>query len=74
MPKNLRKYSAQTSLRLVIGFIILLFSVGLGLIYLFWGAGPAVSGLLCIGLALIPAALIWFLLILLEWIVKKWDQ
>ena len=58
----------------MIGFFVLLLSVGLGLIYLFWGAGSAVSGLFCIGLALIPAALVWFLLTLLGWLVKKWDQ
>ena len=74
MGKDLRKYASQTNFRLLLGFFIVLLGVGLGSIYLFWGAGSALSGLLCIGLALVPAIIIWLLLALLGWIVKKWDQ
>jgi glucose-6-phosphate-specific signal transduction histidine kinase len=71
MTRDLRKYASQTSFRLVIGALILLFSVGAGLIYLFYGFGAAVMGLLCLTGALLPIGLIVLLLQFLDWIVKR---
>jgi hypothetical protein len=71
MPTDLRKYTRQTSLRLIIGGLALLFLVGGGLIYFIYGPGTAAMGLLCIGGGLFPVALIMMFLWLLEWIVKR---
>ena len=59
--RDLRKYAKQTNTRLLIGFVILLFIVGDGLIYLIYGPSAAVAGVLCIGAGLIPLIfqLIW---------------
>jgi hypothetical protein len=74
MGRDLRRSSRQTTIRLVIGFFIILLVVGLGLIYLIWGRNAAVSGLICIGLGVFPIGLIWLLLWLLGWIAKKMDR
>jgi hypothetical protein len=52
--RDLRKYARQTDIQLLIGFFILLIVVGLGVIYIVWGAGAAISGLICVGAALLP--------------------
>ena len=52
--RDLRKYARQTDMQLIIGFIVLLIVVGLGLIFFIWGAGAAVTGLICVGVALLP--------------------
>jgi hypothetical protein len=56
--KDLRKYASQTRIQLIFGGILLFFFVGDGLILAFWGPGAAISGLLCLGMGLIPLALI----------------
>lgn len=53
MTRDLRKYSAQTTHRLIIGALALLLVVGLGLIGVLYGFGAAIFGLVClIGMAL----------------------
>ncbi len=74
MTRDLRKYARQTNLRLVIGFIILLVIVGIGLIDLFFGRNAALMGLICIAAALVPAALVWLVLWLMGYIVKKANE
>jgi hypothetical protein len=69
--KDLRKYAKQTNLRLAIGAFILLFGVGLGLVYLFYGPGAAGMGLACLLAALLPISLIAASLYLLDWISKR---
>jgi hypothetical protein len=54
-----------------VGGLLLLFVVGIGLIYLFYGQGAALTGLLCMVVALIPLILIWVMFIVLEFITKK---
>lgn len=71
MKRDLRAYSRQTSFRLVVGFLVLVFLVGDGLIYLFWGREPAIMGLICLVLGLTPAILVWLLLSLIGWLVQK---
>jgi hypothetical protein len=71
MTRDLRKYARDTNLRLLAGFILLLFIVGEGLIYYFYGPSGAVFGLMCILAGLAPLVLIALLLWILEWIVKR---
>jgi TM2 domain-containing membrane protein YozV len=70
----MRRYARQTNARLLLGFVLLLFILGDGLIYLFYGRSAAVLGLLCMALGLAPLLAIWALLSLLEWLVKKADE
>ena len=74
MSRDLRKYARQTNVRLLIGFIIILFLVGDGLIYYFYGRGAALMGLLCMVAGLGPVILIWLILALMEWVVKRVDE
>jgi hypothetical protein len=71
MTRDLRRYSRQTSFRLLAGFLALIFLVGDGLIYLFMGRDAAIMGLVCVTLGLAPAVLVWLLLSLMGWLVKK---
>jgi hypothetical protein len=71
MTRDLRRYSQQTSFRLLLGFLVLIFLVGDGLIYLFMGRDAAVMGLVCLALGLAPALLVWLLLSWMGWLVKK---
>lgn len=71
MTRDLRKYSRQTNARLLAGFFVLLFGLGLGLIYLLWGRESALVGLICLLAALAPAGLVWMILVVLGWIAKK---
>jgi hypothetical protein len=71
MSRDLRKYANQTNVRLILGGIILLFVVGIGLIYLFYGQRTALTGLLCLLIGMIPLFLIWLLFWLLELITKR---
>jgi hypothetical protein len=71
MTRDLRKYGRQTYVRLAIGGLILLFVVGEGLIYLIYGAGAALIGLLCLLGGLFPVILIVLVMIILDWIAKR---
>ncbi len=71
MKRDLRGYARQTNLRLGIGALVLLFGVGLGLIYVIYGPGAAGVGLLCLLGGLVPIALIFFVLFGMDWIVKR---
>ena len=71
MSRDLRKYARQTTFRLIAGGVGLLVVVGLGLIYLFYGSGAALSGLLCMVVGLIPLVLIWLAFLLLERITNR---
>lgn len=53
------------------GAFILLFGVGLALIYFFYGGGAALVGLLCLLGGLVPIALILASLYGIDWIVKR---
>jgi len=71
MSRDLRKYANQTNIRLIIGGLLVLFIVGLGLIYLFYGPGAALSGMICLLVGLVPLFLIWFVFFILEIITKR---
>jgi hypothetical protein len=69
--RDLRSYAQQTTTRLIIGALLLLFLVGSGLIYVFYGPNAALMGLVCLLGAMLPVAAIWLLLMLLEWGLKR---
>jgi hypothetical protein len=71
MSRDLRNYARQTNVRLIVGGFILVFVVGIGLIYLFYGQGAALTGLLCLIVGLIPLLLIWLMFFILEIITKR---
>ena len=71
MSRDLRKYARQTNIRLILGGVFLIFVIGIGLIYLFYGQGAALTGLLCLVVGLIPLFLIWFMFWVLEFITKR---
>lgn len=71
MSRDLRKYVKDTNTRILIGAILLLFIVGIALIWIIYGFGAAVTGFLCLLGALVPIALIFLALFGLDWIVKR---
>jgi hypothetical protein len=71
MARDLRKFANRTNLYLVAGFISLLLVVGVGLIYLIYGAGAAVTGLICILAGIAPVILIAGALLLMDVIARK---
>ncbi len=71
MARDLRKYARQTNVRLAIGAMILLFLVGDGLIYLIYGRGAALFGLLCLIGGLFPVILVLIVLWFLDWIARR---
>ena len=74
MSRDLRKFNRQTTIRLIIGALILLFTVGLGLIFFIYGPNAAVSSLICMLAGMVPVALIIIILWGLDWIVKRADR
>ena len=70
MKRDLREYAKQTNIRIGIGAFVLLFVVGIGLIYFIYGPGAAGVGLLCLLGSFIPIALIILSLYGIDWIVK----
>jgi len=73
MKKSLRDYSKQTKFRLVLWFFVILFTVGLGLIWLIYGLESALLGLICLLGTSIPIGLIFLFLLGLDKIVKNQD-
>jgi hypothetical protein len=74
MGRDLRQYARQTNVRLVVGFILLLFIVGDGLIFIFIGKGAALMGLVCLGGVALPLLLIVLALWLIDWIARRNNQ
>jgi uncharacterized SAM-binding protein YcdF (DUF218 family) len=74
MIRDLRRYAQQTYAHLILGGILLLFIVGDGLIYFFYGRGAAILGFACLVAGLAPLALIWLALAIMDWIVRRADQ
>lgn len=74
MSRDLRKYARDTNIRLLAGFILLLFIVGGSLIYMIYGPQGAMFGLICLLAGLAPLVLIGVILYLMEWIVKRANE
>jgi len=66
-PTDLRRYRQQTERNLVIGALVLLFVVGGGLIWYFWGTGAALGGWVCMGAVLLLIGGLYLVLKLMEW-------
>lgn len=71
MKRDLREFARHTNVRLAIGAFVLLFGVGLTLIYFIYGPPAAAAGFLCLLGGLIPIALILISLYGIDWIVKR---
>jgi hypothetical protein len=71
MIRDLRRYARQTRARLLLGLFALVFLVGDGLIYFFYGKSAALMGLLCLFGALVPVVIIVIVLAIMDWIVKR---
>ena len=69
--RDLGKYARQTNLRLALGAFILLFIVGVGLIWAFYGEGAAGLAFTCLLAALFPVILILLIFLGIEWILKR---
>jgi TM2 domain-containing membrane protein YozV len=67
---DLRKYASQTTTRLIVGGILILFLIGDGLIYLIYGLGAAGMGFLCLGIGLVPIVTIVLVIWIMDWVVK----
>ena len=71
MGRDLREYARQTRTQLVLGFLLVVFLVGDGLIFILYGREAGVFGLICIGGALIPVLFIALFLWIAERVVKS---
>ena len=71
MSRDLRQYARQTNFRLVVGFFLVLFIIGDGLIYLFIGREAAIMGLICLVAGIAPIILILLALWIIDWIVRR---
>lgn len=67
-PSNPRAHRARTDRNLLLGFFALLFIVGGGLIWYFYGAGAAALGVACIALGAVLVGLLTLLMVGLEWL------
>ena len=74
MARDLRKFARQTNTRLLAGFVLILFIIGDGLIYIFYGKQAALLGVFCLIFGLAPLLLIWGALWILDIIVRKSNQ
>jgi hypothetical protein len=70
MARDLRKYARQTNVRLSIGFAIIIFVIGDGLIYYFYGQGAAIMGALCILLGLVPLLLVFLAFLVMGLVIR----
>ena len=70
MGRDLRKYARQTNLRLVFGFVFILFLIGDGLIYLFYGRSAAITGFFCLLAGLAPILMILIAFWIINLILK----
>ena len=68
--KDLREYSKETNVRLALGAFILLFVIGVGLIWVIYGGNAAGMAFTCLLAALFPVILILGIFLGIEWILK----
>ena len=71
MTRDLRKYAANTNVHLAFGALLLLAVVGVGLIWLIYGAAAASLGLMCVLAGASPILLIGLVLLILDWIMNR---
>jgi len=71
LSRDLRKYTRDTNVRLAAGAFLLLFLVGIGLIWAIYGQSAAAMGFLCLLAAVAPVILIFAVFLAIEWILKR---
>ena len=71
MSRDLRDYARKTNIKLAVGALLLLFIVGLGLIYFFYGTEAAGFGFFCLLAGLTPVVLILVIFFLIDRIMKS---
>lgn len=69
--RDLREYARQTNVRLALGAFILVFVIGVGLIWLIYGASAAGMAFTCLLAALAPIVLIFLIFLVIDWILKR---
>jgi hypothetical protein len=69
--RDLREFTRQTHTRMIAGFLVLVFLVGDGMIFLFYGKGAGLMGLFCLLGALVLVGLVALMLWILDRAVKK---
>jgi hypothetical protein len=69
--RDLQKYSRTTQRRLIVGVLVIVFAVGVGLIYLIYGEKAGWAALICTGLGLVPVVLIGGFLWFLGWFARS---
>ncbi len=74
MGRDLRKYYRQTTSRLILGGLLIVLVVGDGLIYLIYGQGAAISGLICLGGGVVLIGLIFLVLEVMGRLARKADN
>jgi hypothetical protein len=63
-------FQKSTEAQLVVGFFVLLYGVGGGLIWIFYGRGGAILAMLCM-----TGGLFFFLLLYaIVWLIGKWAE
>ena len=73
-PTNPRAHRARTDRNLLLGFFALLFIVGGGLIWYFYGLGAAALGVACIALGAVLVGVLALLMMGLEWLSNRWEE
>lgn len=69
--RDLREYARQTNVRLALGAFILLFVIGVGLIWVIYGGNAAGMAFTCLLAAIFPVILILFVFLAIEWVLKR---
>ena len=74
-PTDLRRHRTITDRNLLVGFFATLFIVGGGLIFLIYGGGAAVTGVLCVAGAAMLAGVVTLIMLgierLSQWLDKR---
>ena len=70
MSRDLRDYTRKTNVRLAAGALLLLFVVGLGLIFFIYGSEAASLGFFCLLAGLTPVVLILVIFFFIDRILR----
>ncbi len=70
-PTDLRRHRAASERNYLLGFFAILFIVGGGLIFAFYGAGASVLGLACMAVGAVLTGIVILMVLGLEWL-SRW--